>query len=546
MATQAIALTESGKKKKNFLSLERKVEVIRTAEKNPSINIRALAELYECGKTQIAQILKTKDVLLSRYEAAGSTANHVMSPTARAYRTSEFAEVNKALYDWFVLACSKNIYPAGPQLVEKAKQIAERLGKREFKGSNGWLDKWKKRYNVKLLSACGESKSSATRRKSSVQDETWKDRLPELVQGYNKDDIWSMDEVGMCWKALPSCGFEQKCKERKGEGRRSEQRITLAFFVTASGMKERPVVVWTSDNPQCLRSIDKNLLPVDYYGHGRAWMTTEMVESILTKLNQCLFRLNRSILLLLDNASCHPEELATKFSNIRVFFLPSNTRSKVQPLNLGVIQSFKVHYRSLFLKYIVSMVDECDKATGVASSVNILTAIRWVAQAWLMVKPETISKCFRKSGVLDNSMEAVSRGLQQNKSEDPLLDSDACLELQSLISQTMTAEDGCSVKEYIDGDDGLPVCASDEYDDWEDHFFRELGQTKVAQDTDMEELDDNPLPVQTYKEAVESLEDVQEFLYSRGHVREAMEIGLSVDTLVSLHLASTKQNTQNN
>ena len=48
-----------------------------------------------------------------------------------------------------------------------------------------------------------------------------------------------------------------------------------------------------------------------------------------------------------------------------------------------------------------------------------------------------------------------------------------------------------------------------------------------AQDTDMEELDDSPLPVQTYKEAVESLEDVQEFLYSRGHVREAMEIGLS-------------------
>ncbi len=39
-------------------------------------------------------------------------------------------------------AGSKNIYPAGPQLIKKAKQIADILGKPEFKGSNGWLTKW--------------------------------------------------------------------------------------------------------------------------------------------------------------------------------------------------------------------------------------------------------------------------------------------------------------------------------------------------------------------------------------------------------------------
>ena len=49
--------------------------------------------------------------------------------------------VNEALYEWYTLTCSRNIYPAGPQLCEKAKQIAGVLGKANFKASNGWLDR---------------------------------------------------------------------------------------------------------------------------------------------------------------------------------------------------------------------------------------------------------------------------------------------------------------------------------------------------------------------------------------------------------------------
>jgi hypothetical protein len=110
--------------------------------------VRALGEVFDCGKTQIGKILKSKESLLSMYEtnASGSRVH-----TARTQRPSEFEEVNKTLYQWYILACSKNINPGGAQLIEKAKEIAECIGKTEFKGSRGWLDKWKKRYNVKQL-----------------------------------------------------------------------------------------------------------------------------------------------------------------------------------------------------------------------------------------------------------------------------------------------------------------------------------------------------------------------------------------------------------
>ena len=146
-------------------------------------------------------ILKNKEHIISLFydNSSGSRVHTIKS------RTSEYFEVNEALHKWFHLACSKNIYPGGPELMEKAKEIAEKLGISDFKGSQGWLDKWKKRYNVKQLKICGES--------GDVQGETidsWKERLPEIIQGYEKHNLWNMDETGLFWHALPDRGFGQK------------------------------------------------------------------------------------------------------------------------------------------------------------------------------------------------------------------------------------------------------------------------------------------------------------------------------------------------
>ena len=55
--------------------------------------------------------------------------------TGKRTRTCEYSDINEALHEWYLLACSKNIYPVGLQLCKKAKQIAERLQKPEFKES---------------------------------------------------------------------------------------------------------------------------------------------------------------------------------------------------------------------------------------------------------------------------------------------------------------------------------------------------------------------------------------------------------------------------
>ena len=198
-------------------------------------------------------------------------------------------------------------------------------------------------------------------------------------------------------------------------------------------------------------------------------MTGDILESILSKLNRQMISKNRKILLFMDNAGCHPEELRTKFSNIQICFLPPNTTSILQPLDLGVINNFKVHYRQLFLRYVISKIDEVDKASDVVKSVNLLSAIRWVALAWSQVTADTISKCFRKAGILDTDLDVICRDADDN---DPFLQADNLLELGKLIEKT--GDESCSSNEFACGDDDLPVCAEMDDDNWQSVFLDEL------------------------------------------------------------------------
>ena len=138
-----------------------------------------------------------------------------------------------------------------------------------------------------MVKVCGESGDV-----SGDTIESWLERLPELVDGYQKENIWNRDETGVFWKALPDRGFGGRSKNCKG-GKKSKQRITVALFASVAGTKEKPVVIWNAKTPRCMKWFDKSVQPVDYRSQKRSWMTTEIMESILTKLNYRLSQNSR-------------------------------------------------------------------------------------------------------------------------------------------------------------------------------------------------------------------------------------------------------------
>ena len=55
--------------------------------------------MLQCGKSQIAQILKNKEYLLAMFESNASENYRAL--TSKTSHKSEYVEVNKALYEWY-------------------------------------------------------------------------------------------------------------------------------------------------------------------------------------------------------------------------------------------------------------------------------------------------------------------------------------------------------------------------------------------------------------------------------------------------------------
>ena len=81
-----------------------------------------------------------------------------------------------------------------------------------FKVSNGWLEKWKERHNVKSYAIFEESENVDMIDKA----EKWKAFLASLCYEYIPADIFNMDETGYFDHALPNSTLNQVSKSRKG------------------------------------------------------------------------------------------------------------------------------------------------------------------------------------------------------------------------------------------------------------------------------------------------------------------------------------------
>ena len=66
-------------------------------------------------------------------------------------RPEKYEDLNKALMKWFLNCRSENIPLNEPLLKEKAIAFATELKIENFQASDGWLEKWKKRFVYFLL-----------------------------------------------------------------------------------------------------------------------------------------------------------------------------------------------------------------------------------------------------------------------------------------------------------------------------------------------------------------------------------------------------------
>ena len=168
-------------------------------------------------------------------------------------------------------------------------------------------------------------------------------------------------------------------------------------------------MIGKSLNPRCFKGLNKSALPVTYHANSKAWMRADIFIEWLQHLDNVFRMMDQKILLLIDNAGSHfnpkildenddngevsddneedDEIIAESFhsaqsrkrrkktkqtkkkktikkrpdiklTNIELIYLPPNTTAHLQPMDAGIIHSFKAKYKREFCRHLIQQFDK--------------------------------------------------------------------------------------------------------------------------------------------------------------------------------------------
>jgi hypothetical protein len=291
------------------------------------------------------------------------------------------------------------------------------------KFSTGWLTKFKARHSIKRRKKHGEAATV-----DKIQMEKDLEEIRKICDLYPLQDIFNMDETALNYKASPDSSLSSQFIPG---GKVNKERITANFCCNADGsQKIDPWFIGTAKNPRSFGT-GKNHIEVHNLGlvwryNKKAWMTANLFREYLRWFNQQM--IGRKVLLLLDGFSAHQagldllEAQDIKLSNVRVEFLPANTTSICQPLDQGIIRTFKAHYKRRWLQY---QLDNYEAGEDPHKKMNVLQALRWAVEAWREgVTETTIANCWLKSRVLAGQMTPPTKWQAQQMGWDEALKQD--------------------------------------------------------------------------------------------------------------------------
>ena len=77
-------MASQSERKHNELTLQKKYDLVKQAEKNTTLSVRELVGIYECRKAQVYQVLKDKAAIVQCYKSNG--ANDIRQSDSQAYQ----------------------------------------------------------------------------------------------------------------------------------------------------------------------------------------------------------------------------------------------------------------------------------------------------------------------------------------------------------------------------------------------------------------------------------------------------------------------------
>lgn len=382
--------TAKSKRKRICIRNDIKLKIAKLKIENPRLTIEETRsilfkdhDLKDVGKSTIYDVFKNKDYWIDNQNEID----------LKKYRASKGVHeaLENALVIWISQKNNENIDINEEMMKKQAQLFGTQLNITNFAYSNGWINRFKTRFNLRSRKKEGEANEV-------TPDEvtTAKEYVRSVTSGYDKEDIFNLDETALFYEMGPNRTLSFK----KISGQKlSKKRVTIALCSNSTGtFKIRPLLIHNSNNPRIFKKENFNHdLYVKFTANKKAWMTIPIFNQYLEEINDMMIKVGRNILLLVDNATSH---VATKnYTNIALKFVPPKMTAHIQPMDCGIIRSFKCFYKKMLIEMLLEK-SNCNTS----EKMNLIDVIRFIAKAWESVSIITIRNCFRKSEIIDENV----------------------------------------------------------------------------------------------------------------------------------------------
>ncbi|NXC19965.1 TIGD4 protein, partial [Corythaeola cristata] len=475
-------------RRKKSISIEEKIDIISAVESGKKK--ADVAAKYGIKKNSLSSIMKNKEKVLEAFESLR------FDPKRKRLRTAFHTDLEEALMKWYRIAQCFNVPVNGPMLRLKANDFAQKLGHSDFKCSNGWLDRFKSRYGLVFR---GQPVEAAATTAVDAPTLWYQNFLPYYLNDCQPKNVFYIQETGLLYQMLPHNTFAFK-GETCSVGKLSKERITVVVGTNMDGSEKLPLlVIGKTRSPHCFTDVKS--LPVDYKANDMAWMTSEVFEQWMHKLDDRFQAQRRRVVILVDSLPAHTE--VKNLKSIKLVFSPPGSSSCIA-VKQGAIRSLKVKYRRCLIERFVGCVEGNKEFM-----LTLLDAIEMLHLCWRKVTPETIVKSHNEAGF---KLETKANGKDTEDESD-----------FDLIAHAQAAgvefPEGLSLEEYAALDDELVICetptnnermcAKESASDKAETFVGDEGQNEGDQ------LQGAEQPVPSKNEALSALDTLQKFLRSQ-------------------------------
>lgn len=383
------------------VSLGIKHDILRRYE--ASEKIVDICKALGLPKSTVQSICANKEKIKAHLQSAASLS----TSTLTRRRSNNMERMEKLLNLWIEDNNQRNIPMNQITIQEKAKSIFEHLksectgdgpADETFQASRGWLEKYKNRHNV-YIKKRGE-KTSAHPDTAGIYRNILK---VFTIQGggYDPQQVFNVCETPLYWKRMPegTCDTENVAFEHHV----SEKRLTLLLGANAAGnYKLKPLLVYASENTTPLKKPNNKELPAIWKSSRKALMTKILFKDWFTNyfcpdIKKFLKEKNLSnkVLLLLDNSSSYPANLSELSQDVKIEYLPKNVMSLIQPMEQGVITTFKAYYLRKTFQKLLNKTDNELSIDELWKNFNITDAMENISESWNEIRSNTINHAWQ-------------------------------------------------------------------------------------------------------------------------------------------------------